>query len=664
MELQNCLSGHTSPVKSVTYDSEEVLVVAGASSGTIKLWDLEESKIVRTLTGHRANCSSVEFHPFGEFFASGSTDTDLKIWDIRKKTCIHTYEGHSQGITTIRFTPDGRWVVSCGEDNIVKVWDLTAGRLLHEFKSHEGVVRCIDFHPHEFLMATGSADRTVKFWDLETFEQIGSSVPEASGVRSITFHPDGKTLFCGFEESLKVFSWEPIRCHDAVDMASKSNPSIRVDSVHRVASPSSVGSQVSKATEDGPKNGRGVGPNFSLEDLSLRSSKFHRSRSLTQKDRLINERARNNRQPISRPVAVPVVVPRDRLEPGNAFSHKDEPSSAKSVTHVTRLPKPANVQKLSPADGGTARQMVGTKSELLSSSANVFDAGLHANYLSRSMVNNETAELSEDNHGSVESSLSSKQPSPVKYVKGVAVVLGRTRSLVESWERRERCKSSEAVSINSVDNLISVSGDLSPTVQGLDQTSKRNGTADNEHGIKILMEKHDAVLNVLKSRVTKLQVSKCEMQVQVDLISVLLEKIDTITLDVFNCLLPLLRGLLDSNTERHISISLEMLLKLVKIFGPVISSTTSASLSVGVDLQAERRRDLCSQCFAQLQKIKQNLQSLISTEIILPIKSMRCEESRQTFYLLFQKTFLMCDIDRSRYGRILTYRVGCGDKIN
>ncbi|KAK1276968.1 hypothetical protein QJS04_geneDACA011811 [Acorus gramineus] len=491
-----CLSGHTSPVKSVTYDSEEVLVVAGASSGTIKLWDLEESKIVRTLTGHRAYCSSVEFHPFGEFFASGSTDTDLKIWDIRKKTCIHTYEGHSQGITTIRFTPDGRWVVSCGEDNIVKVWDLTAGRLLHEFKSHEGVVQCIDFHPHEFLMATGSADRTVKFWDLETFEQIGSSVPEASGVRSITFHPDGKTLFCGFEESLKVFSWEPIRCHDSVDMgwshlgdlcihegqllgcsyhqnsvamwvsdisligpyasgivprsncimdpesnygenppvmqlgtgtksnmtlpsapklheykaedktkspqltSSKSNPSIRVDSVHRVASPSSVGSQASKATEDGPKNGWGVGPNFSLEDLSLRSSKFQRSRSLTQKDRLINERARNNRQPISRPVAVPVVVPRDRLEPGNAFSHKDEPSSAKSVTHVTRLPKPANVQKLSPADGGTVRQMVGTKSELLSSSANVFDAGLRANYLSRSMVNNETAELSEDNHGS------------------------------------------------------------------------------------------------------------------------------------------------------------------------------------------------------------------------------------------------------------------------
>jgi len=38
------LSGHTSPIESVAFDSAEVLVAAGASSGVIKLWDLEETK--------------------------------------------------------------------------------------------------------------------------------------------------------------------------------------------------------------------------------------------------------------------------------------------------------------------------------------------------------------------------------------------------------------------------------------------------------------------------------------------------------------------------------------------------------------------------------------------------------------------------------------------
>ncbi|KAJ0428236.1 putative transcription factor WD40-like family [Helianthus annuus] len=212
------LSGHSSGIDSVSFDSSEVLVAAGAASGTIKLWDLEEAKIVRTLTGHRSNCISLDFHPFGEFFASGSLDTNLKIWDIRRKGCIHTYKGHTRGVNAIRFTPDGRWVVSGGEDNSVKLWDLTAGKLLHDFKFHEGQVQCIDFHPNEFLMATGSADKTVKFWDLETLELIGSAGPETSGVRCMTFNPDGRTLLCGLHESLKVFSWEPIRTHDAVDV--------------------------------------------------------------------------------------------------------------------------------------------------------------------------------------------------------------------------------------------------------------------------------------------------------------------------------------------------------------------------------------------------------------------------------------------------------------
>ncbi|KAJ0254634.1 Katanin p80 WD40 repeat-containing subunit B1 [Hirschfeldia incana] len=212
------LCGHTSAVDSVAFDSAEVLVLGGASTGLIKLWDLEEAKMVRAFTGHRSSCSSVEFHPFGEFLASGSNDTNLKIWDIRKKGCIQTYKGHTRDINTIKFSPDGRWVVTGGLDNAVKVWDLTAGKLIHDFKFHEGSIRSLDFHPLEFLIATGSADRTVKFWDLETFELIGSTRPEETGVRSIKFHPDGRTLFCGLDEGLKVYSWEPVVCHDSVDM--------------------------------------------------------------------------------------------------------------------------------------------------------------------------------------------------------------------------------------------------------------------------------------------------------------------------------------------------------------------------------------------------------------------------------------------------------------
>ena len=119
--LFQSLCGHTTPVECVRFGHTEELVVAGSSSGALKIWDLEAARLVRTLTGHKAGLKSVDFHPYGDFLASGSTDTNLKLWDIRRKGCIFTYKGHSQTVNTVKFSPDGQWIASGGEEGAVKV---------------------------------------------------------------------------------------------------------------------------------------------------------------------------------------------------------------------------------------------------------------------------------------------------------------------------------------------------------------------------------------------------------------------------------------------------------------------------------------------------------------------------------------------------------------
>ncbi|QHO01029.1 uncharacterized protein DS421_13g411440 [Arachis hypogaea] len=83
------------------------------------------------------------------------------------------------------------------------------------------------------------------------------------------------------------------------------------------------------------------------------------------------------------------------------------------------------------------------------------------------------------------------------------------------------------------------------------------------------MKNLDVTLSNLRSHLTKLQV-------QSDVISVLAEKMNVLTIDLFACLLPVLSGLLDGKTERHVKLSLDMLLKLVAVFGPTIRATVSA----------------------------------------------------------------------------------------
>ncbi|XP_062207073.1 katanin p80 WD40 repeat-containing subunit B1 homolog KTN80.2-like [Phragmites australis] len=754
------LSGHTSSVEAVQFDSAEVLVLAGSSNGSIKLWDLEEAKVVRSLTGHRSSCTAIEFHPFGEFFASGSSDTDLKIWDIKKKGCIHTYKGHRGAIRKIRFTPDGRWVVTGGEDNIVKVWDLTAGKLLHEFKFHSGQIHCIDFHPHEFLLATGSADRTVKFWDLETFEMIGSAGPEGTGVRSMVFHPDGKTLFCGIDQSLKVFSWEPVRCHDIVDMgwsnladlsiyegkllgcsyherrvglwvadisligpyalgvvpkaisfaelvhSMDDNPAKSIDSTANsspvlamthpktsykvkesgIAESRVRGSHLTPASTDKIKKDRSstiprrpdsslkssiqsatpmrrmklvgspstnpktVEHNFGQRDISLTSRTGIANNTSTAKKGHFTESALvKDIYTTSLAVSAPVVVPRDILE------DKTVDSACRGTEGTATLPDDfrdsVRTRKFSPSGAGAADSdspARSTEPDVCSEglSGLKFSFGLtpyykkeeygdadkeHIAQIAEKMDKTVLLEhaLQSNDDKSFESPCSTTETARVKYVRGVAVPLGKTKSLVERWEKRETSSIDYSPQTGSCGDR-ALRNDSPPShLAEPSQAYEKDLSTVNEVMTPInLTGNHDEFINAVKLRLTKLEMMRHAFEqsgikgaiaamtkmpdnaVQADVVSALKGKLDLFNLEIFSSFMPVLAGLLSSKTERHATVSLEMLLDLIKIFGPVIHSTLSANSGVGVDIQAEQRLQRCTRCFNHLQKIQQVLHPL------------------------------------------------------
>ncbi|KAH6792636.1 Transducin/WD40 repeat-like superfamily protein [Perilla frutescens var. hirtella] len=703
------LSGHSSGIDSVSFDSSEVLVAAGAASGTIKLWDLEEAKIIRTLTGHRSNCISLDFHPFGEFFASGSLDTNLKIWDIRRKGCIHTYKGHTRGVKAIRFTPDGRWVVSGGEDNTVKLWDLTAGKLLHEFKCHEGQVQCIDFHPHEFLLATGSADRTVKFWDLETFELIGSAGPETTGVRCMTFNPDGRTLLCGLQENLKVFSWEPIRSHDTVDVGwsrlsdmnvhegkllgcsyNQSCVGVWVVDISRTE-PYAMGSTArlngdldSKSnsggsavlTEDNAKGNLGrlsisnnsdsVKETRSLTRLSVQQNSDKDSKSITStvstpstpqksnfsiapKTAQINASTVSNTTNPKRQAAkvqstanislfnrsdvIPVVVPRNNPRAEQATDSRKEEVQVKAVPlHLQS--KTSDARKIIYNRDDMERTNISTQSD------NELPKSMDLNVSDRSFsasVKSSISGFAADRKGRDDKPMISRRVDTNAAIDTLARyqhesyefrgnnpnmetshVEGRAHLNVSNWEQKSRSSYRPGLASSNV------SGKL--TARSYPSTDENESvSASDEDTIADLIEQHDQFVSSMKSRLGKLQVvlnywqrhdikgalsatgKMGDHSVLADVMSLLAEKTDVVTLDICSCLLPLLTGLVESDMDRHQDIALDMLIKLVRVFGSVIYSSLSAPTSVGVDIEAEQRLERCNLCYVELEKIKCSL---------------------------------------------------------
>ncbi|KAJ0235337.1 Katanin p80 WD40 repeat-containing subunit B1 [Hirschfeldia incana] len=761
------LQGHSSGVDSVTFDASEGLVAAGAASGTIKLWDLQEAKVVRTLTGHRSNCISLNFHPFGEFFASGSRDTNLKIWDIRKKGCIHTYKGHTRGVNVLRFTPDGRWVVSGGEDNVVKVWDLTAGKLLHEFKSHEGQIQSLDFHPHEFLLATGSADKTVKFWDLETFELIGSGGTETTGVRCLAFNPDGKSVLCGLHESLKIFSWEPVRCHDGVDVGWSNLSDMNVHEGKLLGcsyNQNCVGVWVVDLSRTEPMSGGGATQsNFHPEKISGsgrdqpvlndNSSKFTLRNGSQKVNPSLKETKSHGRLSVSQN---PDPLPKETRSTGRSsisqssdhLLKEPKPLGRLSVSHSSEAVKDSIASSSTGSTSGSPRRVTLTSSPKVSSGVstvvsisaaskrNFAKDNLKANLpvvnkvdfspvivprtdpvieqaaesraeldiIGRTMpyslqskaadsrrlssIRNEpdlpTGSLPERSHSQpIEPSnlqdgntftgeecgtwdtderknkdnrfrgfgrfnsrsllrspprnhdensdsngfSANRDQSPSESRRG-----GRLHSLAQYRERRGRIFNQEShVSSSSggnvttpnirPSNMLNQRGSHVPVDEGITSDSEEDKAAE-------VMGQHDQFVSSMQSRLAKLQVVRrywerndvknsissiekmADNAVVADVLVIITERTEVLTLDTCTSLLPLLSALLGSNMDRHLSVCLDLLLKLVRMYGSQIYSSLSAPSSVGVDIEAEQRMERYSRCFVELEKIKACLPSV------------------------------------------------------
>jgi len=64
---------------------------------------------------------------------SASGDRTLKVWDLDEGRLRRTLAGHTNRVSVVTVTSDGRAAVSASYDHTLKVWDLARGILLTSF---------------------------------------------------------------------------------------------------------------------------------------------------------------------------------------------------------------------------------------------------------------------------------------------------------------------------------------------------------------------------------------------------------------------------------------------------------------------------------------------------------------------------------------------------
>lgn len=596
------LSGHTSPVEYVQFNSGEDLVIAGSQSGTLKIWDLEAAKIVRTLTGHKSSIRGIDFHPYGEFVASGSLDTNVKLWDVRRKGCIVTLKGHTDGINFVRFSPDGRWIISASDDNTVKLWDLTSGKLLHDFKQHTAAVNCVEFHPKEFLLATASNDRTVKFWDLETFQLVSTIDPETSGIRCVAFHPDGHSLFSGAQDSMRVYGWEPVRCYDSFSLGWGKVADIAVSS-NQLIGASYHQTNVSVWVVD-------------LEHLENLIAKYNDETADVGNN--VMEGAPGEQKPAK-------VVPSTKTPPRKAFS-TERPQTTSSK------PRPKAEQPAVPEEP-SSKEEERNDNKNLAAPDDIFSA-------KKKLDRTPPRQKHEPFQPPLEDPLSHGHSKQVPVVKPSAVVPdpvkpSKPTSVNENPQHQqmipsERDKPAGLQLSDFLPSRAPAVNDPSQNNANFDQHKfpPKNPAMSEKDAISALSKSHDSIATIMTARLKNLSVVarhwgdgeiKTAVQVSVDmndqailvdLLNVLCLKQTLWNLDVCSLLLPHLKDLISSKYESYVQAGAMAIKLILRNFAPVIKSNMAAPpVSVGVDLVREERYNKCHKCYSHLQSVREALSS-------------------------------------------------------
>lgn len=212
--LEKSLSGHEDAILSVGISPDGQTLVSGSYDKTIKVWDRNNGKELRTLTGHSNRIWQIAVSPDGQNIASGSTDATIKIWNLGSGKLLQTINngdsGANSSVSSIAFSPDNQILASGGYEpqrNIIKIWDKNTGKEVRSLTGHTNYVNSVAFSADGKTLASGSSDRTVKLWNPNTGELLRTLSGHSDFVTTVASSSFGQIIASGSgDKTIKIWN--------------------------------------------------------------------------------------------------------------------------------------------------------------------------------------------------------------------------------------------------------------------------------------------------------------------------------------------------------------------------------------------------------------------------------------------------------------------------
>lgn len=126
--------GHDQSLLSIALHPDSIIVATGSRDKSIKLWNLNNTREIRSLLGHGASVRSIDFSPEGKILASCANDETFQLWDIKTGASIYQSPAMGDLLTSIAFLKDGQHLIVGGYPWEVLVWSIPEKKIVKKIK--------------------------------------------------------------------------------------------------------------------------------------------------------------------------------------------------------------------------------------------------------------------------------------------------------------------------------------------------------------------------------------------------------------------------------------------------------------------------------------------------------------------------------------------------
>lgn len=188
-------------------------LATGCDDGTVRHFDIRTGKVIKLFHPHTSTVRSVAYNLDGDMIVAGSYDDTVSLIDldadddgtldaepqIRKLS-------HGSSVHAVCFTVDGERVISGGSDRRAVVWQVSSGEQVCVFTGHEDWVRAVS-QVGDNMAASAGDDRVVYIWKLDTAEKLHCLEGHTQYIFALLWEGPGSNILFSAGDDQTIRKW-------------------------------------------------------------------------------------------------------------------------------------------------------------------------------------------------------------------------------------------------------------------------------------------------------------------------------------------------------------------------------------------------------------------------------------------------------------------------